>query len=56
MLYSENISFIVNLGQATFEQIMEIVNHMERMIKNRFNIDMEREVVVIGSFNNIEYF
>ena len=56
MLYSENTSFIVNLGQATSEQIMEIVNHIERMIKNRFNIDMEREVVVIGSFNNIEYF
>lgn len=56
MLYSENISFIVNLGHATSEQIMKIVNLIERIMKDNFNIEIEREVVVIGQFNNFEYY
>jgi UDP-N-acetylmuramate dehydrogenase len=56
MIYSENIAFIINLGQATSEQIMKIVNHIEKIMKDNFNINIEREVVVIGSFNNIEYY
>jgi UDP-N-acetylmuramate dehydrogenase len=56
MIYSENIAFIINLGQATSEQIMKIVNHIEKIMKDNFNINIEREVVIIGSFNNIEYY
>ena len=53
MLYSENIAFIINLGQATSDQIMKIVNHIEKIMKDNYNINIEREVVVIGYFNNI---
>ena len=56
MIYTENIAFIINLGQATSEQIMKIVNHIEKIMKDNFNINIEREVVIIGSFNNIEYY
>ena len=56
MIYTENIAFIINLRQATSEQIMKIVNHIEKIMKDNFNINIEREVVIIGSFNNIEYY
>ena len=35
---------------------MKIVNHIEKIMKDNFNINIEREVVIIGSFNNIEYY
>lgn len=56
MVYTYNISFIVNLGGATSNQVMEIVKYIEKIIKEKFNIEMKREVIVIGSFNDIEYF
>lgn len=56
MIYTENISFIVNLGQATSNQIMEVVNHIEKIIKENYNINIKREVIVIGPFNDIEYY
>ena len=56
MIYTDNISFIVNLGQATSNQIIEIVNHIEKIIKENYNIKIEREVIVIGFFNDILYY
>ena len=56
MVYTYNISFIVNLGQATSSDIMAIVNHIEKKMKDKYHIDMQREVVVIGPFNGINYY
>jgi UDP-N-acetylmuramate dehydrogenase len=56
MIYSFNISFIVNLGKANASDVMKIVKHIEKIIKEKYGIEMKREVVVIGTFNNFNYY
>ena len=50
MVYPYNIAFIVNLGNATSSDVYSVVTHIENVIKNKYNIDIKREVVVLGSF------
>ena len=56
MIYTYNISFIINLGQGTASEVMEIVNHIEKIMKEKYKIEIRREVIVIGLFNEIEYY
>ena len=56
MIYTYNISFIVNLGQGTASDVMKIVTHIEKIMKEKYKIKIRREVIVIGSFNDIEYY
>ena len=56
MIYTYNIAFIVNLGKGTSSQVMEIVTHIEKIMKEKYKIEIKREVVVIGTFNDIEYY
>ena len=56
MIYYYNISFIVNLGKGTAEDVMEVVNKIERVMKEKYNIKMRREVVVIGKIKDVEYY
>ena len=50
MIYTYNIAFIVNLGNAKSSEVYEIVNHIEKIIKSKYNIEIKREVIVLGSF------
>ena len=56
MIYTYNIAFIVNLGNATSSQVIEIVRYIEKIMKKKYKIEIRREVILIGSFNNIEYY
>lgn len=56
MIYTYNIAFIVNLGNATASNVMEIVAHITKILKERYNIDMIREVIIIGKINGVEYY
>ena len=56
MIYTYNISFIVNLGKGTASQVMEIVRYIEKIMKEKYKIAMKREVVLIGTFKDIEYY
>ena len=56
MIYTYNIAFIVNLGKAKGKDVMEIVTHIEKIMKDRYGIEIKREVVTIGSFNGIDYY
>ena len=56
MIYTYNISFIVNLGNGTASQVMEIVTHIEKIMKDKYNITIRREVILIGTINGIEYY
>ena len=56
IIYTYNISFIVNLGRGTASEVMEIVNHIEKIMKEKYKIEIRREVIVIGLFNDIEYY
>ena len=48
MIYTYNISFIVNLGRGTASEVMEIVNHIEKIMKKKYKIEIRREVIVLG--------
>ena len=50
MIYTHNIAFIVNLGNAKSSDVYKIVTHVEEILKSKYNIDIRREVVVLGSF------
>ena len=50
MIYTHNIAFIVNLGKAKSSDVYEIVIHVEKIMKSKYNLDIKREVVVLGSF------
>ena len=56
MIYTYNIAFIVNLGKANGTDVMKVVNHIEKIMKKKYGIEMRREVVTIGSFNGIDYY
>ena len=56
MIYTYNIAFIVNLGKANGTDVMEVVTHIEKIMKKKYGIEMRREVVTIGSFNGIDYY
>ena len=51
MIYTHNIAFIVNLGNAKSSEVYELVTHIEKVMKTKYNIEIRREVVVLGSFN-----
>ena len=56
MVYTYNLAFIVNLGKGTASQVMEIVMHIEKIMKEKYKIKIRREVIVIGAFKDIEYY
>ena len=56
MIYTDNISFIVNLGNGNAKEVMQIVNHVKKIIKEKYNIEMRNEVVIIGTIMNVDYY
>ena len=56
MIYTYNISFIINLGNGTASEVMVIVTHIEKIMKKRYKIELKREVVIIVSFNGTTYY
>ena len=50
MIYSYNIAFIVNLGNAKSSDVYEIVTHIEKIMKVKYDINIKKEVIVLGNF------
>ena len=50
MIYTYDIAFIVNLGNAKASDVLKIVTHIEKIILSKYNIKIRREVVVLGTF------
>jgi UDP-N-acetylmuramate dehydrogenase len=50
MIYTHNIAFIVNLGNAKSKDVYEIVKYIEKLMKDKYNITIQREVIVLGPF------
>ena len=51
MIYTHNIAFIVNLGKAKASDVYKIVIHVEKVLKEKYDIDIRREVIVLGTFS-----
>jgi len=56
MVYPKNIAFIVNQGNSNATEVMRVVSHIEKVIKSKYNIDMRKEVKIIGTINGINYY
>jgi UDP-N-acetylmuramate dehydrogenase len=41
-------NFIVNLGGATAAQVKEVMMHIKKTIKEKFDIDLEQEIIFVG--------
>ena len=45
---TKHAGFIVNKGKASAKDVLELVEHVKEEIKNKFGIDLELEILVIG--------
>lgn len=45
---TKHAGFIVNKGKATAKDVLELVEHIKKEIKNKFGLDLELEILVIG--------
>ena len=43
-------NFIINKGNATANDVLSIIEHIERVVKEKKGIELEREVRLIGTF------
>ena len=43
---NEHANFLVNYGEGTFEEAMEIINLAKQKVKEKFNIDLKLEILV----------
>ncbi|MGG3574403.1 UDP-N-acetylmuramate dehydrogenase [Bacillus gobiensis] len=44
-------NFIVNAGQATAADVLSLINHVKKTIKDQYNIDLHTEVEITGTNN-----
>ena len=51
MIYIHNIAFIVNLGNAKASDVFKICIHVQKVIKSKYNIKINPEVIFLGSFD-----
>ena len=45
---SRHANFIVNLGQATCDDVLSLMEYVQRHVRRRFNVLLEPEVRLIG--------
>ena len=41
-------NFIVNKGGATAKDVTELIKHIKKEVKEKTNIDLQTEIVIIG--------
>ena len=45
---TKHAGFIINKGKATSKDVLELIDYIKKVIKERFNVDIELEILVIG--------
>lgn len=43
--------FIINTGNATCKDVLELIKYIQSTVKDRFNVELEPELRIIGDFN-----
>lgn len=46
----KHCGFIINKGNATSNDILNLIKHVQRTVKQRFDIDLEPEIKLVGNF------
>lgn len=42
--------FIINTGNATCEEVIDLITFVKQVVSNKFNVMLEEEVIIIGEF------
>ncbi len=40
-------NFIINLGNAKFSDVMEVIAHVKKVVSEKFNINLETEIIIL---------
>lgn len=46
----KHCGFVVNTGEATAEEVLALIQHIQATVKAQFGVDLETEVRIIGTF------
>ena len=47
MISPKHPNFIVNLGEAGFDDVMGVIEHVKEIIKEKNNIDLQTEIIIV---------
>ena len=47
----KHCGFVVNIGRATAADVMDVIGEVQDRVKEKFNVDLEPEVVFLGRFS-----
>jgi len=48
MISDKHAGFIVNIGNATFEDVMKLIKYVQKQVKEKFNVELESEIKILG--------
>ena len=48
MVSDKHAGFIVNTGKASPKDILELINVIKNKVKQKYNIDLQQEIEIIG--------
>lgn len=48
MVSEKHAGFIVNVGNATFQDVGNLIQYIQRQVKEKFNIELESEIKICG--------
>jgi len=51
MVSEKHCGFVVNNGEATFEDVYSLIKHIQKTVHDQFGVELKREVKIIGEFN-----
>jgi len=46
---TQHANFIINLGSATAEEVLELIGKVENLVLNKFGISLKREIIFLSS-------
>jgi UDP-N-acetylmuramate dehydrogenase len=48
---AKHANFILNVGNATASEIRQLANHTKEVVREKFGVDLEEEVLYIGDWS-----
>jgi len=48
MVSEKHCGFVINAGNATAEDVMNVIREVQRQVKEQFHVNLEPEVVFLG--------
>ena len=46
----KHCGFVINTGNATAEDVIEVIQEVQERVRNKFGVTLETEVICLGEF------